>query len=75
MKVIEINENQTLIFDNSDIISNRKDIPIENLTIFDFKYQEGVRKAHTAYNIMYISDNGEMLILKARMPVHSVYLR
>ena len=70
MNKININNNETLIFDESDIIEIYQGLSIMELDITHFKYSEGLRMTHTATNIMFISNDGEIKILKARRPAY-----
>src|ERR1044072_6050223 len=86
MNKINIKNNETLIFDESDIIEIYQGLSImeldithfkysEGLSIMEldithFKYSEGLRMTHTATNIMFISNDGEIKILKARRPAY-----
>lgn len=70
MTSIVLNDYKTTILDSSDIIERYKGLPITELTMEHFKYPDGMRMMHTATNVMYISENGEIKLLKARRPVY-----
>jgi hypothetical protein len=70
MESISINDKETLILNKSDIMSMYQDLSILELDISHFKHSELFNKSHTAFNVIFISDDGEIKILKNRQKVY-----